>query len=94
MNIAPKAELDDGMIDVIVVRHGASRLQLLTLLRQIYDGSHIQSPLVEYYTATHMSLDSPGHETLNIDGELTGQTPFALQVQPAAIEMFCKPDSV
>ncbi len=94
MTIAPKAELNDGMIDVLVVRHGASRFQLLSLLRQIYDGSHIKSPLVEYYTASHMTLDAPGNDTLNIDGELTGQTPYELQVHPAAIEIFCKPESV
>ncbi len=88
MKIAPKAKLNDGLVDVIVVRHGASRFKLLTLLNRIYDGTHVQDPLVEYYLTSRLSLIPQEDEILNIDGELGGSTPLELQVRPQAFEMF------
>ncbi|MCM2372763.1 diacylglycerol/lipid kinase family protein [Aporhodopirellula aestuarii] len=88
MKIAPQAKLDDGLLDVIVLRHGASRLKLLSLFNRIYDGTHVEDPVVEYYTASQISLTSNQADPLNIDGELTGTTPFDIEVRPRAIEMF------
>jgi len=88
MKIAPQAKLDDGLLDVIVLRHGASRLKILSLLNRIYDGTHVEDPVVEHYTASQISLSSNQADLLNIDGELVGTTPFDLKVSPGAFEMF------
>ena len=88
MKIAPRAKLDDGLLDVVVVRHGASRWKLLSLLNRIYDGSHIENPLVEYYTASQFSLVPEQDDILNIDGELAGSTPIEVKMIKGAFEMF------
>lgn len=88
MKIAPLAKLDDGLLDVVLVRHGASRLELLSLLNRIYDGTHIESPLVEYYTASQLSLIPEQDDILNIDGELSGFTPIEVNMRQGAFEIF------
>ncbi|MCW9016526.1 MAG: diacylglycerol kinase family lipid kinase, partial [Kangiellaceae bacterium] len=48
--MAPKAELDDGLLDLVFLNK-ISRLKLLKLFTTIYDGSHIKYPEIEYIQA-------------------------------------------
>ena len=89
MKMAPLAKLDDGLMDLIVVRHEASKLKILSLLPSLFDGSHINSPLVEYYTASEFSLIPRRDELLNIDGEISGSTPIDVRVLKQRIKVFC-----
>jgi diacylglycerol kinase (ATP) len=91
MKAAPQARLDDGLIDVVVVRRGAGRLELLSMLPKIYDGSYIDSPLVESYPVTRFSLLPERDEALNIDGDISGATPVHVVMRPAAFEVFDRP---
>jgi diacylglycerol kinase (ATP) len=90
MKMAPKAKLDDGLMDIIVVKHKASRLKLLSMLPTVFNGTHINNPLVEYYKASSFSLIPKEDELLNIDGELAGSTPIDVKVIPNRIKVFCK----
>ena len=45
MMVAPPAEIDDGLLDVVVMRHG-SRLAFLRVLMKIKSGAHLGLPLV------------------------------------------------
>ncbi len=88
MKMAPKARLDDGLIDLIVVRAGASRTRLLRVLPKLFDGSHINEPEVEYYQTSKFSLIPEMDEILNIDGEIMGSTPIKVEMIPKAFAMF------
>ena len=88
MKMAPKARLDDGLIDLIVIRAGASRTRLLQVLPKLFDGSHINEPEVEYYQTSKFSLIPETDEILNIDGEIMGSTPIKVKMIPKAFEMF------
>ena len=88
MKMAPKAELDDGLMDIVVVRHGPSRLKLLTMLPKVYDGTHINSPILEYYQVSEFSLIPERDEILNIDGEVLGTTPIHVKMIPGAFQVF------
>ena len=88
MKMAPKARLDDGLIDLIVIRAGASRIRLLQVLPKLFDGSHINEPEVEYYQTSKFSLIPETDEILNIDGEIMGSTPIKVKMIPKAFEMF------
>lgn len=92
MKIAPQAKLNDGKLDVIVVRDGLKRHELFALLRRIYDGSYIHHAKVEHFLASEISLLSHEQSTLNIDGELDGQLPLQATVKNQAIELFHKPE--
>jgi len=88
MKMAPKARLDDGLIDLIVIRAGASRTRLLQVLPKLFDGSHINEPEVEYFQTSKFSLIPETDEILNIDGEIMGSTPINVEMIPKAFEMF------
>ena len=88
MKMAPKARLDDGLIDLIVIRAGVSRTRLLQVLPKLFDGSHINEPELEYYQTSQFSLIPETDEILNIDGEIMGSTPIQVNVIPKAFEMF------
>ena len=88
MKMAPKARLDDGLIDLIVIRSGVSRTRLLQVLPKLFDGSHINEPELEYYQTSHFSLIPETDEILNIDGEIMGSTPIQVDVIPKAFEMY------
>ena len=88
MKMAPKARLDDGLIDLIVIRADVSRTRLLQVLPKLFDGSHINEPEVEYYQTSKFSLIPEMDEILNIDGEIMGSTPIKVEMIPKAIEMF------
>ena len=88
MKMAPKAKLDDGLMDIVVVRHGASRLKLLTMLPQVYDGTHINNSMLEYYQVSEFSLIPDSDEILNIDGEVLGTTPIEVRMIPGAFQVF------
>ena len=88
MKMAPKAKLDDGLIDLIVVKAGATRTRLLQVIPKLFDGSHIHEPEVEYYQTSEFSLIPEKNEILNIDGEIMGSTPVKVKMIPNAIEIF------
>jgi len=88
MKMAPKARLDDGLIDLIVIRSGVSRARLLQVLPKLFDGSHINEPEVEYYQTSTFSLIPQQDEILNIDGEMLGSTPIKVNMLSNAIEIF------
>ena len=56
MKAAPKAKLDDGLLDVIILRSKISRLELLLLLPKIYTGKHVLSKKVEYLQAKKVQI--------------------------------------
>ena len=90
MKMAPNAILDDGKIDIIVVKHKASRLKMLSMLPTVFDGSHIKNPLVDYYKASSFSIIPELNEVLNIDGEIAGETPIDVTILPKKVNIYCK----
>ena len=89
MKMAPRATLDDGLIDLIVVKHGAGLFKMLSLFSKLYDGEYIKDPAVEYYQVKEFSLNPEVDVPLNIDGELLGATPAEVVMVPSAFEVYC-----
>ena len=74
MKMAPLAQLNDGKIDLIIVRK-TSRINLLKLFPKLFSGDHIKSPLVEYRQVQNFSISLEETNDLTIDGEIIGTTP-------------------
>ena len=87
MRMAPRAELSDGLIDLVIVRK-APRLQILKLLPKVFDGSHMQSPLLDYRQVKSFELHPDEPDPLNFDGELRGTGWVKVEMVPKAFEMF------
>ena len=83
--IAPKAKLDDGLLDVVLLKE-ISRIGLLRLFNSVYDGSHIHHPAVEYFQARSIKVteEFPGY--LVPDGEILGRSPAQFDCLRGAIE--------
>jgi diacylglycerol kinase family enzyme len=88
MKMAPKAQLDDGLIDLVVVRSNVTRARLLQTLPKLFDGSHINEPEISYYQTSEFSLIPEKNEILNIDGEIMGSTPVKVKMIPNAIDIY------
>ena len=88
MKMAPKAKLNDGLIDLIVVKSNVSRIRLLTTLPKLFDGSHLNQPEVSYYQTPYFSLIPKNDEILNIDGEIMGKTPITVKMIQEKIKFF------
>ena len=88
MKMAPKAKLDDGLIDLVVVKAGITRMRLLQVLPKLFEGTHINEPEVSYYQTSEFALIPEKDEILNIDGESMGSTPIKVKMMPNVIEIF------
>lgn len=84
--ICPSADLEDGLLDVTLVRP-AGRLRLLRLLPRVYRGTHTRSAQVSTYRARAVRLASPG-VTAYADGDPLGPLPLTVEVVPAALRVF------
>lgn len=86
MKMAPLAQIDDGLIDLLIVRK-AGRLKLLSLFSKIFKGDHIGDPVVQYHQAKEFSIIPLEDHILNIDGEIVGNTPIHVKMLPRVIEV-------
>ncbi len=87
MRLAPRAKVDDGKIDVVILRD-ASRRQLLRMFTKVFDGSHVDMPCVEYYQVRSLSILSADRDPLDLDGEIKGTVPMSLEVIPGGVRFF------
>ncbi|WP_235298538.1 diacylglycerol/lipid kinase family protein [Portibacter marinus] len=79
MKIAPRARLDDGLLDIVLLK-GASRMQLIGLFSKIFNGTHLESSLVEYHQVQKLAVEDDNESTLIIDGQILGNTPFSIEI--------------
>lgn len=86
MLMAPRASLSDGLIDLVIVPR-APRLKILRLLPKVFDGSHIDSPLLDYRQVSSFELYPAADDPLNIDGELRGSGAVKLKMIPGGFEL-------
>ena len=86
MYVAPKAKLDDGLIDVLIFKKG-SRRHLFSLFTKIFSGKHIEDPLVGYYQVKKFSIQPKTNGPLIVDGQMAGTTPIEIEVLKKEIEI-------
>lgn len=87
MLIAPMAELDDGLADVLVCKP-MRRLRLLRVFPKVFNGSHMGLPEVEAFRAVEGSIEMDPPRLLSPDGEVLGETPVHFRCLPQALEVF------
>ena len=93
MRIAPDAVVDDGLLDVVVVR-AASRLRLVRALPRLYDGSHVDLDEVLVLRGREVTLASDERVTAYGDGERLVPLPLTASVRPAALTVLAPPARV
>ena len=87
MTIAADADIDDGMLDVVVVAPQSlfPRVHHLLLFRL---GRHELNRDIRHYRVTEIELDTGIALPITTDGELTTSTPARFRVLPKALDVF------
>ncbi|MBU2548981.1 MAG: YegS/Rv2252/BmrU family lipid kinase [Proteobacteria bacterium] len=86
MKITPEAEMDDGLIDVVLAER-LSIPSLLGLLTKVFSGSHLGHPAVKSFRTTRAELTSPDKMELYGDGEYIAPVPVTLEIRPRAVKV-------
>lgn len=89
-HIAPDARVDDGLLDVILIRSAPKKL-FFAVMRELEDGSHVRRPEVEVMRGREVRIElaGPPGRTLpyGADGELPGVLPVTARVLPGALRV-------
>ena len=87
MLMAPDAEIDDGLIDMVVCK-SMNRRRLLTAFPKVFKGTHTEMDEIEVHKIKSVKLWTEEPKVLIPDGEIFGRTPIEVSIQPRALEIF------
>jgi len=85
--MAPAARLDDGLLDVTLVRR-LPRWRLLRLFPTIYRGRHVAYPEVTTRQARTITIRAPDGLALAPDGEFHGHAPVTVSCLHGDLQIF------
>jgi len=83
--IVPAADPTDGMLDIVVGKP-MGRLAFARIRPSVYEGTHVDSPLVETYRARTIEIVSDGI-TAYADGERICPLPVTITCVPGALNL-------
>jgi diacylglycerol kinase (ATP) len=86
MHIAPKAKLDDNLLDIVVIGN-FSKLELIKNLSKVYKGTHLSHPKIRLEKDTRITIESSQKFLLHADGELLGEGPVSFSLLPGALSL-------
>lgn len=87
MQIAPTAQLDDGLFDVVVVE-AMPRLALYRALPSVFSGKHLSHPKVHLARAEHVSVHDHGRLIgMDFDGEGGQGREITYAIRPRILKM-------
>ncbi len=84
MYVLPDAEIDDGRLDVMLVRDAPKR-RLLTLLPRVFKGTHGRSELVEFLRGEEIEVSADRPFAIYADGDPIAATPAIIRVDPRCL---------
>ena len=86
MHVCPEAILDDGLLEVTVIRD----LGVLTLLKDLsylYDGRILSHPKAHHFRASRLEATAPETTRIEVDGEPLGTLPAEITLRPRALRV-------
>jgi diacylglycerol kinase (ATP) len=86
IRLAPRAKLDDGLLDVCIVPW-MGRLEFLRWIPRAYRGEHLRHPRIKYFQARKITLRSTTRMELFGDGEFLQELPATIEVMPRALRV-------
>jgi diacylglycerol kinase (ATP) len=86
MKVAPEADPNDGLFDVIVIGD-IDKVEFLMTVPKVYDGTHITHPQVDSYRAKRVVVRSEQDLLLQVEGEVCGHTPLTFEIIPSALQI-------
>jgi diacylglycerol kinase family enzyme len=87
MKVAPAARCDDGVLEIVSMRHGP-KLAFVRALMKIKDGSHVTLAQVNTDRAAQVTLTVDRPMPVGADGELLAlRAPLSIRAMPAALNV-------
>ena len=86
MLVAPKAKMDDGLLDVCLIRE-MSKLKLLGMFPSVYFGRHLGIREVEYFPIERARVETETPLDVYADGEYVCRTPVEIGVAKCALRV-------
>jgi len=89
MQIAPRAELADGLLDVVCVGD-LSRATFLRLFPSVYKGAHLELESVRSARGRLVEVRPVGGTDpvlVDVDGETPGRLPASARIFPSALQL-------
>ncbi len=86
MRIAPDADLEDGLFDIIAIGE-VGKLRYLANLPKVFKGTHLDSDDVQVFRAPHVELSASKPFPVYADGEHLTELPASLRVLPHALSV-------
>lgn len=84
-NVAPKATLVDGVLDIQVIN--ARKTRAPAIVPKVIRGTHLTDPSVRRFSAAEFIIETEPVWPLEADGDLIGNTSVRGRVVPAAIRL-------
>jgi YegS/Rv2252/BmrU family lipid kinase len=87
MRVCPQAVVDDGLLDVLLVRP-LRGWALLALLPRVFLGKHLGSASVSAGRARSLTITGPSDTPLHADGELLAGLPATFTIHPQGLSLW------
>lgn len=86
IQIAPRAVVDDGVLDICIVK-AMPRRTVLRLFSKVYSGSHVGYSAVQMVQTKMLKIESKDSLWLFADGEPMCETPAIIEIAPGALQI-------
>ena len=86
MNFAPKASVDDGLFDIVLIHKQRIPSRLINFPK-IYSGRHINLSWISYYQGKTIRISSAEQVPVEADGEFLGYLPCTINVLPKSLKL-------
>jgi diacylglycerol kinase (ATP) len=86
MRVAPKAKMDDGLLDVCLIRE-MSKLKLLGVFPSVYFGRHLGIREVDYFAVSGARVETERPLDVYADGEYVCRTPVEIGIAQGALRV-------
>lgn len=86
-NIAPKAELTDGLLDIYYAEK-MSKIKMIPLLLKMKRGKHEGKRKIHKFRTNHVEIDFEEEITFNVDGEKVTNNHFTIDILPKIITLY------
>jgi diacylglycerol kinase (ATP) len=81
MKITPHADYEDGILDVCLIKK-MNKIHFIKTFPSVFEGKHLSDPLIDYYKATSLEIDSQYNFSVFADGEYICKLPVKYEVAP------------
>lgn len=90
MFLAPGAELDDGLLDVVMTAH-VSKLRFLSGLPSVFKGEHLTKPEVTVRRCRELRIEADRPFAVYADGDPLAELPVDIRVLPSSLDVIAPP---